>query len=73
MTGSSMAAALTAGGAALFMEWAVDRGRLPEANTVDVKNYLIRGAVRATDINYPRREWGYGRLNLGGKFRSMTL
>lgn len=73
MTGSSMAAALTAGGAALFMEWAVDRGRLPEANTVDVKNYLIRGAVRETDINYPSREWGYGRLNLGGTFRSMTM
>lgn len=73
MTGSSIAAALTAGGAALFMEWAIGRERLPNANTIDVKNYLIRGAVRESDINYPSREWGYGRLNLGGTFRSMTM
>lgn len=72
MTGSSMAAAITAGGAALFMEWAVTRGRIPDANTTDVKNYLIRGASRDNDISYPSKEWGYGRLNMGGTFRSMT-
>ncbi len=73
MTGSGMAAAITAGGAALFMEWAVGRARLPGANSIDVKNYLIRGAVRESDIVYPSREWGYGRLNLGGTFQSMTI
>lgn len=73
MTGASIAAAITSGSAALFMEWAVGQGRFPAANTTDVKNYLIRGAVRENDINYPGREWGYGRLNLGGTFRSMTV
>lgn len=73
MTGSSIAAAITAGSAALFMEWAVGQGRIPDANTIDVKNYLIRGAVRESDITYPSKEWGYGRLNLGGTFRSMTV
>lgn len=72
MTGSGIAAAITAGGAALFMEWAVVQEHLPNANTIDVKNYLIRGAVRESNISYPSKEWGYGRLNLGGTFRSMT-
>ena len=67
-TGSSMAAALTAGAAALFMEWAVVRGNQTRVESRELKNYLIRGADRSPEIDYPSREWGYGRLNLAGTF-----
>ena len=67
-TGSSLAAAVTVGGAAQFMQWAVVEGNSPLANSREVKNYLIKGAVRMPDTVYPDREWGYGRLNVQGAF-----
>ena len=67
-TGSSMVAALTAGAAALFMEWAVVRGNQTRVESRELKNYLIRGADRSPEIDYPSREWGYGKLDLAGTF-----
>lgn len=67
-SGSSLAAAVTAGGAAQFMQWAVVERNSPLANSREVKNYLIKGAVRMPDVEYPNREWGYGRLNVLGAF-----
>lgn len=63
-TGSSLAAALTAGAAAQFMQWAVVEGNSLLAETEEVRNYFIQGAVRTAELSYPSREWGYGRLNL---------
>ena len=57
-TGTSYAAAITAGAAAMFLEWAVVRGNLPAANTADVKSEFIRGAVQTPGMLYPNREWG---------------
>ena len=67
-TGSSLAAALTAGAAALFMEWAVVEGNRPQVESRELKNYLIRGADRSPEIDYPSREWGYGKLDIAGTF-----
>ena len=67
-TGTSCSAAITAGAAAMFMEWAVVRGNLPAANTADVKSEFIRGAVQDIGQLYPNREWGYGKLNLTQTF-----
>lgn len=67
-TGSSLAAAVTAGGAAQFMQWAVVEGNNPLASSREVKNYFIKGAVRMPGTEYPNREWGYGRLNVIGAF-----
>ncbi len=63
-----MAAALTAGAAALFMEWAVVEGNRPQVESRELKNYLIRGADRSPEIDYPSREWGYGKLDIAGTF-----
>lgn len=68
-TGSSMAAAITAGGVAQFLQWAVTEKNDPLVDTTNIKNYLIRGAQRDPDLVYPNREWGYGRLNISGTFR----
>lgn len=67
-TGSSLAAAITAGGVAQFLQWmAVERNNeLMESK--EVKNFFIRGATRSPELVYPNREWGYGRLNVAGTF-----
>lgn len=58
MSGSSMAAALTAGAAAQFLQWAVVERNEEFVFGRDVRNYLIRGAVREENLSYPNREWG---------------
>lgn len=72
VTGGSMAAALTAGGVAQFMEWAVVRFNSPSAGSQEIKNYLIRGANRNSSYTYPNREWGYGGLNIDGTFTMLS-
>ena len=70
-TGSSLAAAITAGGAAQFLQWAVVEGNSPLADTKEVKNYFIKGATRRPGESYPNREWGFGTLNVQGAFERL--
>lgn len=67
-SGSCMAVAITVGAAAQFMQWAVVEGNDILAQSVEVKAYFIRGAVRDLDIIYPNRSWGFGRLNVARAF-----
>ncbi len=71
-TGSSMAVAIAAGASALFLQWAVLEGNQPAVETRELKNFLIRGADRPPEVDYPNREWGYGRLNLAGTFNVLA-
>ncbi len=71
-TGSSMAAALSAGCVAQYMEWAVVDGYAPFGESSTVKSQLIRGAVRADNITYPDERWGYGKLNISGAFERLA-
>lgn len=68
MSGTSVSAALTAGMAAVFLQWAVIERNDFLINTVGTKNYFIRGANRSEDRSYPNREWGYGKVDLFGVF-----
>lgn len=70
--GSSVAAAITAGAAALLMEWGAIRENLPEMATMEIKKLLIRGATRDNLYTYPNNEWGYGKLNLYQTFQRLT-
>lgn len=70
-SGSSMAAAITAGAVAQFMQWAVVEGNNVVVESREIKNYFIRGASRGFDMTYPNREWGYGRLNMVGTFDAL--
>lgn len=63
-TGTSGAAAITAGAAALVLEWGLLKGNAPTMNSVEVKNLLIRGCNRDFARIYPNTEWGYGRLDV---------
>lgn len=55
---SSLAAAITAGAVAQFMQWAVVERNNTVVESREIKNYFIRGASRSFDITYPNREWG---------------
>ena len=70
-TGTSGAAAITAGAAALVLEWGILRGYAPTMNSVEVRNFLIRGCDRDIERGYPNTEWGYGRLDLYRSFEML--
>lgn len=63
-TGTSVSGAVTAGIAALVMEWGYVKENDLDVNTTRIKNYLIRGARREDERIYPNREWGYGTVDL---------
>lgn len=67
-TGSSLSAAMAAGGIAQFMQWAVVERNSPLADSREVRNYFIKGAKRMPTLSYPNKEWGYGMLNVLGVF-----
>ncbi len=62
--GTSTAAAITAGGAALLMQWAIVQQNLREMNTRIARGILIRGTVKRRGVEYPNPAEGYGRLDL---------
>lgn len=70
-TGTSAAAAITAGASALFMEWAAVKQNYPDVNSIDVKNFLIRGATRLKGQEYPSEQAGYGRMEIYQSFRQI--
>ena len=70
-TGSSFAAAITAGAVAQFLQWAVVEGNNQIVASREIKNYFVRGASRSGELTYPNREWGYGRLNVVGTFDAL--
>lgn len=63
-SGTSAAAAITAGAAANLLSWGIVSGNSPTMSATSVKSYLIRGAKRNPALTYPNREFGYGTLDL---------
>ncbi len=72
-TGTSVAAAHTAGVAAMLLEWGIVKGNLPGMSTVEMKKLMIRGARRSADIVYPNRDWGFGILDIYDVFDSLRI
>lgn len=70
-SGTSIAAAHTAGAAALLMEWVESRSNINRMSGIQMKRYLIRGADRQPELSYPNPSWGYGTLNLFGTFEGL--
>ena len=70
--GSGVAAAVTAGGVAQILQWAVVEQNDILVDSESIRNYLIRGATREESMEYPNREYGYGLLNIEGVFRFLA-
>jgi subtilisin family serine protease len=63
LSGTSVAAGITAGVMAQFMEWGIVKGNRINMNTTEIKSYLMRGAKRKAALTYPNQEWGFGELD----------
>ncbi|MFQ7550329.1 MAG: S8 family serine peptidase [Blautia marasmi] len=72
MTGSSAAAAITAGACALVIEWGAKRNPPKIFNNAELKALFIRGARRSQVQLYPNREWGFGALDVYRIFSVFT-
>ncbi len=72
-TGTGVASAHAAGIAALVLEWGVVQGNLPNMDTVVIKNFLIRGARRSSNLSYPNRDWGYGIIDLFNTYNMLRI
>ncbi|ABX41945.1 S8 family peptidase [Lachnoclostridium phytofermentans] len=73
VSGTGSAAALTTGVVALLLEWAILRGNYTGITGSEIKTFLIRGARRELNVDYPNRTWGYGQIDLFGTFEKLTL
>ncbi len=61
-TGTSLAAAYTAGVAARLMEWGVVKGNLTNMDCTFVRYILTSSAGRDSSLDYPNPDWGFGIL-----------
>lgn len=73
MDGTSTAAAITAGAAAILLKWGIVDGQDPFMNTSVIRAYFARGAKRNPGLSYPNREFGYGTLDLYQSFLTLRL
>ncbi|MEM1486207.1 S8 family peptidase [Oscillospiraceae bacterium PP1C4] len=72
MTGTSVAAAITAGAAALLLEWGINRGNLRSMNSDLIRQLLSAGCEQDEALQYPNFKWGYGKLDLYETFIKMA-
>ena len=72
-SGTGVASAHTAGIGALALEWGVIKGNQPNLDTIEIKNYLIRGAKRSSNLSYPNRDWGYGIVDLYNTYNALRI
>lgn len=70
-SGSSISTAITAGAAALLMEWIIYQIGTPGIDSYQIKSLFILGAMRPGFMTYPNREWGYGQLNVYNIFEEI--
>ena len=70
-SGSSISTAITAGAAALLMEWIIYQIGTPGIDSYQIKSLVILGAMRPGFMTYPNREWGYGQLNVYNIFEEI--
>ena len=69
-SGSSVAAGIAAGDAALLMEWVLKQTDSWGVNSSQIRNIILIGAEQRPGAENPNREWGYGTMDL---YRSLDI
>lgn len=64
MTGTSVAAAVASGTAALLLEWGIIQGNIRSMDGDLIRTLLISGCRREEGVKYPNIQSGYGQLDL---------
>lgn len=65
-SGSSVATAIVSGACVLLLQWGIIDGNDTTMYSTKVRSYLIYGADRTLESEYPSKEIGYGKLDLLG-------
>ncbi len=69
---AAISAAITAGVAALLLQWGIVRGNNLNMNTLSIKSYILQGAVPLEENTpVPNNVWGYGGVNLFNSFNEL--
>ncbi len=71
LTGTSGAAAISTGCAALILEWGIVKKNNLAINTVSIIGYFVSGARRKENEIYPNNLWGFGALDILGTFENL--
>lgn len=67
-TGTSVAAAHSAGILALFLQWNIENYEIGIFYAGQIQSFFFKSAVRETDYEYPNTVWGYGIINIERAF-----
>ncbi|MDE6627495.1 MAG: S8 family peptidase [Lachnospiraceae bacterium] len=73
MSGTSIAAAHSAGIMALFLQWNIENYNLNVFFAMQIKNFFIKNAIRNPLLIYPNEIWGYGIINVERVFDSFRV
>jgi hypothetical protein len=68
-SGTSAATAIATGACAQFLQWGIVDGNYPNINSTIIRSDLINGVNRDATLDYPKIQWGYGRMNLYNSIR----
>lgn len=72
VSGTSFSAPVVSGICALLMEWGIFKKNKENLYGEVIKYFLIRGATRVKNINYPNNSYGYGFVCASRSFGDIT-
>lgn len=72
-SGTSVAAAHSAGMIAQFLQWDLENDRYNMFFAGQIKSFFLKGAVRDPDTQYPNPVWGYGIMNIERVFEEFRV
>jgi len=72
-SGTSVAAAHSAGMMAQFLQWDLEQDSSNMFFAGQIQSFFLKGAVRNPDIQYPNSIWGYGMMNIERVFEGFRV
>lgn len=73
MSGTSAAAAHSAGMMALFLQWNVENYNIGVFFAAQIQSFFVNNAIRDNEQEYPNTIWGYGIINIEKVFDEFRI